>query len=178
MKNAAWVVIVICLACMGGARARFVSLTTEPIATIFGDYHVQAEFRISDVLSVVVPAGLYAPNWSPFQSWTGLDPAGFNGIAFPAWIAGGGLGPRLYPLAKAHESGLYFQFLFFAGAGQTFGLSQSVSLIQQRYSVGYAWLTDIGIVVEVFGGFTQNNFSHMEGQGFLPNAGVNVGYTL
>jgi|GEM_PF-6861536 len=160
------------------SEPKAVGFTVQPLAILFGDYQLQTEFRVSDLFSIVVPAGLLAPNWSPFYLWTGIDPSNINGIAFPGWIAGAGIGPRVYPFGKALASGPYFQFLFFVGAGQTFGLQNFLALVQQRFHVGYAWVTELGFTAEVFGGFQQSNFSNIEGQGFVSTAGIGIGWAL
>jgi hypothetical protein len=159
-------------------KSRLFAFTTQPSAILFGDYHIQTEIRVFDSLSLVFPVGVFAPNWSPFYLTTGLDPSSYNGVAFPGWIVGGGLGPRLYPFGKALTSGLFLEFVFFAGVGRTFGLNNTVALIQQRYHFGYSLVTNFGLVVDVFGGFQQSNFSNIEGQGFVPTAGLGLGWAL
>jgi len=160
------------------SKSRLFAFTTQPTAILFGDYRAQAEIRLFDSLSLVFPAGLIAPNWSTFYLTTGLDPSNYNGIAFPGWVVGGGFGPRMYPFGKALKSGLFFEFIFFAGVGRTYGLNNTVALIQQRYHFGYSLVTDFGLVIDVFGGFQQNNFTNLEGQGFVPTAGVGTGWAL
>jgi hypothetical protein len=155
-----------------------ISLTTEPVAILFGDFHVQTEFALSDWASVVVPVMLLNPNWSPFRALTSLDPASFNGFTVPGWILGTGAGLRLYPIGKALGSGLYAEFTLFGGAGQTYALNQTIALIQQRYQIGYAWVMECGFVLDLYGGMRQSNFSTNEGQGFLLVAGLALGYAI
>lgn len=159
-------------------KPKFISLTTEPIAAFMGDFHIQSEFRIADGISIVMPIGVYNANWAPFKLLTGLDPSQLNGMTFPGWIAGAGIGLKLFPFGKALASGLYAHFLLFMGGGQSFGLNSTIALAQQRFHIGYTWIMESGFVMDIYGGFQNSNFSNIGGQGFIPVAGFKFGYAV
>lgn len=130
--------------------------------------------------SLIIPLELNHTDASLFRAETNVPPQYFTaGIIQPGWTVNTGAGFKFYVTGTALDQGAYMQAIAIIGLGRKFASNELLGLFQQKFHVGYTWVAQCGLVVDIYGGLEHSFFIvNDQSLGFLQWAGIKLGYAF